>query len=78
MESIFIKLSENVYSIGIYTIECLSYNENTVKSPLTDTPVSGQLYLRAPSQIPVLPPSQTLYLHIPLNGQSLVSGRGHF
>ena len=36
---------------------------NTVISPVTDTLVSGQLYLQTPFQIPVLPPSQTLYLH---------------
>ena len=46
----------------------------TVSSPLTDTLVSGQLYLRTPFQIPVLPPSLTLYLHIPVSGLSLVSG----
>ena len=51
---------------------------HTVNSPLTDTLVSGQLYLRTPFQIPVLPPSQTLYLHIPVSGRSLVSGHRHF
>ena len=55
-----------------------SFPLNTVNSPLTDTLVSGQLYLRAPFQILVLPPSQTLYLHIRLSGHSFVSGRGHF
>ena len=50
----------------------------TVNSLLTDNPVNGQLYLRTPFQIPVLSPSQTLYLHIPVSGHSLVSGRGHF
>ena len=51
---------------------------DTVNSPLTDTLVSGQPYLRTSFQIPVLPPSQTLYLHIPVSGHSLISGRGHF
>ena len=50
---------------------------STINSPLTDTLVSGQLYLRTPFQIPVLPPSQSLYLHIPVSGHCLVSGRGH-
>ena len=50
----------------------------TVTSPLTDTLVRGQLYLRTLSQFPFLPPGQTLYLHIPVSGHSLVSGRGHF
>ena len=44
----------------------------TVNSPLMDTLVSGQLYLRTLFRFPFFPPSQTLYLHIP------VSGRGHF
>ena len=48
----------------------------TVNSPLMDTLVSGQLYLRTPFQIPILPPSQTPYLHIPVSGHSLVIGRG--
>ena len=51
---------------------------NTDNSSLTDTLVSGQLYLRTPFQVPVLPPSQTLYLHIPISGHSLVSGCRHF
>ena len=34
---------------------------STLNSPLTDTLVSGQLYLRTPFQIA---PGQTLYLHI--------------
>ena len=42
----------------------------TVNSPLMDTLVSRQLYLRTPFQIPVLPPSQTLYLHIPVSPHS--------
>ena len=50
---------------------------DTVNSPLPDTLVSGQLYLRMPFQIPLLPPSQTLYLHIPVSRYSLLSGRGH-
>ena len=57
---------------------CRQDAENTVNSPLTDTLASGQLYLRTPFQIPVILPSQTLYLHIPVSGHSLVSGRGHF
>ena len=45
---------------------------NTVNSPLTDTLVSGQLYLLGtPFEMAVLPPSQTLYLHISVNGHSL-------
>ena len=43
---------------------------HTVNCPLTDTLVSGQLYLRTPFQIPILPPSQTMYLHIPISGHS--------
>ena len=43
---------------------------DTFNSPLTDTLVSGQLYLRMPFQISVLPPSQTLYLRIPVSGHS--------
>ena len=53
----------------------------TVNSPLTAPLVSGQLYLRTPCHIPVLPPSQTLYLLSPVSGHSLVhvvSGRWHF
>ena len=56
----------------------MNLNMNAVNSLLTDTLVSGQLYLRTPFQIPVLPPSQTLYLHISVSGHSLVSGRRHF
>ena len=45
-------------------------NNNTVKAPLTDTLVSRQLYLRPPSQNPVLlTPIQTLYFHILVSGQ---------
>ena len=51
---------------------------STVNSPLTDNLVRGQFHLRTPFQIPILPPSQTLYLHIPISGHSLVRGRGHF
>ena len=57
------------------------YTTYTVNSPLPDTlrkRSSGQLYLRTPFQIPLLPLSQNLYLHIPVSGHSLVSGRGHF
>ena len=43
---------------------------STVNSPLTDTLVSRQLYLRTPFQIPVLPSSQTLYLHVHVSGHS--------
>ena len=45
-------------------------NNNTVNSLLTDTLVSGQLYLRTRFEIPVLTLSQTLYLHIPVSGHS--------
>ena len=52
----------------------------TVNSVLTETLISGQLYLRTPFQIPVntfyLPAS--LYLHIPVSGHSRVSRRRHF
>ena len=41
-----------------------------VNSLLTDTLVSGQLYLRTCFRIPVLSPSQTLYLYIPVSGHS--------
>ena len=44
----------------------------TVEALLTDTLVSGQLYLRPPSQKPAWAPTKTLYLHI------LVSGCWHF
>ena len=45
--------------------------ETTINSLLTDTLVSGQLYLRMPFQtVSVLSSSQTLYLHIPVNGHS--------
>ena len=43
---------------------------DTVNSPPTDTLVSGQLYLQTPFQIPILIPSQTLYLHIPVSRHS--------
>ena len=36
------------------------------------------LTVRTPFQIPVLPPNQTQYLHIPVSGHSLVTRRGHF
>ena len=49
-------------------IDELLNDKDTVNSQPTDTLVSGQLYLRTPCQSPVLPPSQTLYLH------NLVSG----
>ena len=42
----------------------------TVNYLLTDTLVSGQLHLRTLFSIPVLPPSQTLYLRIPISGHS--------
>ena len=62
----------------LYVVSFSSQIQCTVNSLLTDTLVSGQLYLRTPFQIPILPPSQTLYLHIPVSRHSLVSGRGHF
>ena len=56
----------------IFQSETQAYSkDNTVKSPLTDTLVSGQLYLRTPFQPPLLTPSQTLHLHIPVSGHSL-------
>ena len=42
----------------------------TVNSPLMDTLVSGQLYLRTLFSIPVFTSSQTLYLRIPASGHS--------
>ena len=43
------------------TMEIIQKYYYTVNCPLADTLVSGQLYLRTPFQISVLPPSQTLY-----------------
>ena len=45
----------------------------TVEVLLTDTLVSGQLYLQPPSQNPILsPPIVTLHFYIPVSGQLLL------
>ena len=47
---------------------CFSYY--VLAAHLTDTLVSGKLYLRPPSQNPVFStPIQTLYFYIPMSGQ---------
>ena len=45
-------------------------NINTVEALLTDTLLSGQLFLQPPSQNPISTQIQTLYLHIPISGHS--------
>ena len=64
----------NMLTTVQYAVICCVSREIFIQSSL----VSGQLCLWTPFQIPVLPPSQTLYLHIPVSGHSLVGGRGHF
>ena len=45
----------------------------TVEVLLTDTLVSGQLYIQPPSQNPILsPPIVTLHFYIPVSGQLLL------
>ena len=51
---------------------------NTVEALLTDTLVSGQLFLWLPSQNPVSTPIQTLYFYIPVSGYLLKASTDTF
>ena len=68
VETLFVMISGE-HEIYIYA----NYSQISNNFPF----VSGQFYLRTLFSIPVVPPSQTLYLYIPVSGHSLVSGSGH-
>ena len=60
-----------------HCVQCWRNLLNTVNFLLTDTHVSRQFYLWTLFKLSFLPPSQTLYLYIPIGGHSLIGGHTH-
>lgn len=58
----------------LFVVKFFYYNDGGLQS----ISVAIMQYIYVQTSISVVPPNQTLYVHIAVSGHSLVSGSGHY